>query len=375
MALVDQALLAECEQELEKPASVALVRRMAQGLLSPATIQRAASIMPAGSVRSVGTFGNVTRASGPSATLGHGMLNLADRVVGNLGGGQAGEFVRKLPLRTLPTSSANMQAHYQPLVDMSRAVEQRYGGNVIAPYVQATNRGGFQVLDRPGIAPRPSISGNQAYRMGIDDVRSDNLGPSGRIIDWSSGPFNTPKVFGHGFGGAASTGVSSSPPLVVPTEPEGSFFRNIITRPYEPSEMNQIRRHWFGNRPVSATPSTPPVTTSSWQPSQPYHPVSLTAMGTHPVPMESWSDKFWSNFNGLGASTPQVPLPGVPAATTPLPSTVGSNLPRTPVVPYQAPAPRPTRLWPWATAAGLGTGATGLAGYLSNRRQQMQPQP
>jgi hypothetical protein len=162
-----------------------LVRQIAKGALSPQSIQRAAAAMPAGKFRFVNN-------------LGRGQFNIADRVVGNVGG-HAGEMVRKLPTRQVgdvaeeyaPFRSLidNYNQQYQPGA-FQRAwgfVRGRQPAVPIAPYVAANARGGFQQL-ATGHASPP-----RALTKQLDDLHSGNIGPHGQIIDFTP-RFDTRKM-------------------------------------------------------------------------------------------------------------------------------------------------------------------------------------
>ena len=113
-------------QSLVKEASTALVRRIAQGLLSPKSIQRAAQAMPEGSFRFV-------------KNLGRGQFSLADKVVGNVGG-HAGEMVRKVATHADLAPNQEYGPLKKLIVGYNAAYSKRSGGNPIAPYVDVNPR-------------------------------------------------------------------------------------------------------------------------------------------------------------------------------------------------------------------------------------------
>lgn len=245
-----------------KSASTALVRRIMQGLLSQGSIQRAAQGMEPGAMRFV-------------RNLGHGNMNVADHMVGNLGEGMAGQFVRKLPLRQLPADMAEqggsaLKNWYQPLVDHSKQFEQQFGNRIISPYVHAGERGAFQELDRAGsggtargLFDTASAKGRQAVRdagpgighsdahrlgsapiqeafspMGLGDIHNQQFGPGGRLIDYS--------VLNGGAGGsrtplsAASNANLDSPFL------HGSGVTNLVPgNSLGEGHLDQVRRSWL----------------------------------------------------------------------------------------------------------------------------------
>lgn len=158
---------------LAKHASTALVRRMSKGLLSPATVQRAAGAMAPGKFRTVNN-------------LGRGQFSLADRVVGNVGG-HAGEMVRKLPTRRVADASRDyadvkrISDHYNQQFSPSQQFLRQHGataGPPIAPYVAADSKGGFQQLATAHAEMPPLL------RTQLTDVHPGNIGPNGQVLDY-----------------------------------------------------------------------------------------------------------------------------------------------------------------------------------------------
>lgn len=147
-----------------KQASTALVRRIAKGLLSPQTVQRAAQAMPQGSFRFV-------------KNLGRGQFSLADQVVGNIGG-TAGQMVRKLPTH----SNITPASEYGPLKKIISHYNDRYrdasGGNPIAPFLGVNNKGAFQALAHEAVTPPKALTDR------LSDLHPGNFGPNGQILDF-----------------------------------------------------------------------------------------------------------------------------------------------------------------------------------------------
>jgi hypothetical protein len=170
---------------MEKAAKVALVRRMAQGLLSPQAVQRAAGAMQPGKFRFV-------------KNLGRGQYSLADEVVGNVNG-YAGRMARKLPTRQGITPTDE----YGPIKSVSDHVNKLYQKAVpgtappIAPFIDVSGRGGFQQLATghiPELAHYREAVGRglrsemlpqlRAPLDQLDDLHQGNMGPGGQIIDF-----------------------------------------------------------------------------------------------------------------------------------------------------------------------------------------------
>lgn len=163
---------------LTKHASTALVRRMAQGLLSPKTIQRAAGAMPEGKFRFV-------------KNLGRGQFSVADQVVGNFGNGAAGQAVRKMPTTHVspvaeygPTArlTEQLNQHFQPSI-LQRAVARVQGKQAappLAPYMAVNPRGGFQAMADGYVPWLP-----KKLKKTIGDLHEGNIGRGGQVFDYS----------------------------------------------------------------------------------------------------------------------------------------------------------------------------------------------
>jgi hypothetical protein len=171
---------------LTKAATTALVRQILRGTLSPSSITRAATAMRPGTVRQV-------------KNLGHGSFNLADLMVGNVGG-KPGLSVRKLPLRATSLERENRLSRLA-----SGRIEQMQPG-VVAKHIPTDGRKGvFQEYGTkqvvPGWTPEASRQGKyfqghiqshaDASRFyenlvskGVNDIRPSNLGPGGQLIDY-----------------------------------------------------------------------------------------------------------------------------------------------------------------------------------------------
>lgn len=171
---------------MDKTASTALVRRIAQGALSPAAINRAASAMQPGKFRYL-------------KTLGRGQFSLADEVVGNVGG-QAGRMVRKVPTQALSSPAEE----YAPLKDLSDFWNHKYTNSPlrrltravtgapkpdppIAPFNAVTDKGGFQQLATGNVPKLP-----WGLKRKLGDQHAGNVGPKGQVIDFSV-EGNTPR--------------------------------------------------------------------------------------------------------------------------------------------------------------------------------------
>lgn len=170
------ALATTQQAALQKVASTALVRRILAGQLSPATIQRAAEAMPEGTFRYV-------------KNLGRGQFNIADQIVGNVGG-HAGELVRKLPTHKY-VKPEQSYANLREVVDeVNRRIPTPTGNPLIAPYVAVSNKGAFQRLanldvalpSRRAKADRQAIIRHAGRYIG--DLHEDNIGKGGQIIDF-----------------------------------------------------------------------------------------------------------------------------------------------------------------------------------------------
>lgn len=158
-----------------KAASTALVRAIRAGKLSPETIERAAQAMPAGIFRYI-------------KHLGRGQYNVADQVVGNVGG-RAGEMVRKLPTHKFENPQ-DSYATIKTFVDAINARAKPFTKNpLIAPYITVNERGAFQHLGNAEVPLNPllgnkqtNIPANIIYRLA--DLHPGNFGPNGQIVDF-----------------------------------------------------------------------------------------------------------------------------------------------------------------------------------------------
>lgn len=170
---------------MDKLSSTALVRRILAGRLSPATVQRAAAAMPDGSFRTLGH-------------LGQGQFNLADKVVGNVGG-HAGVMARKLPIRRfdgyveegqrLKQITDRFNAEHAP-VSTLETVAQRlnpirrtpiHSDPPIAPIVASTPKGLFQQLSTG--KPIHTADTERKLRRTFYDLHDGNKGPFGQYHD------------------------------------------------------------------------------------------------------------------------------------------------------------------------------------------------
>lgn len=152
---------------LEKTAAPAWVRQIQQGALSPQSIQRVASSLPAGKFRFL-------------ENLGRGQFNVADKVVGNVGG-HAGTMVRKLPAHAY-TNPGLAYDGLKPFVDrVNRLIPTQTGKPLIAPYLETGSQGAFQRLGTEDIGRMP-----MAAKHYLSDLHSGNIGPGGQIIDFAA---------------------------------------------------------------------------------------------------------------------------------------------------------------------------------------------
>lgn len=221
-----------------KEGSTALVRRIAQGVLSPATIERAAGAMRPGSFRFI-------------RNLGRGQFSLADEVVGNIGG-FAGQMARKLPTRAGMTPVSE----YGPLRSVANHINADFQRMVpgsappIAPFVDVNNRGAFQRLATDKI---PVISDYMASRRrhmlapnsvpyptlpsplnNLQDLHSGNVGPGGQIIDFGVDQ-TLLSAIGANQPTSAITGMANRP-LATMTQ------RSVMPRGFDPLGNNEYQR-------------------------------------------------------------------------------------------------------------------------------------
>jgi hypothetical protein len=150
-----------------KLASTALVRNIAKGALSPATIQRAAKAMPEGSFRFV-------------KNLGRGNFTLADQVVGRVGE-HAGLMARKLPTQALDS----IPKEFGPLAKQVNQLNARHGrfyqAPPIAPYAGVTPQGAFQQMAEGRVWHMP-----RGLKKQVTDLHEGNVGPRGQVIDFGT---------------------------------------------------------------------------------------------------------------------------------------------------------------------------------------------
>ena len=181
-----------------KRASTALVRAMRKGLLSVESINRAAQAMKPGTARAV-------------RSLGRGQFNVADLMVGNIGGkGQMA--VRKLP----SFNYARLKDAYTPIQadirQLNKAFPQSTGNPLFAEYLNIGRKGAFQrVASQP--TDLKNVFGNNYTDEGAKlldnierklwDIRAGNTGPEGQIFDYISRgspgvgtvPYKTTRLF------------------------------------------------------------------------------------------------------------------------------------------------------------------------------------
>lgn len=180
-----------------KAAATALIRMMRAGKLSAPSISRAAQGMDPGKFRFV-------------RNLGRGQFNLADEVVGNVGG-HAGPMVRKLPAHAY-TRPQDAYRGVQNFVDQAnQKLPTPSGVPAVAPYKAVNNRGAFQQLGNQSIHTPESLTAatNEAARSWgvprgwidpkaiakshvpgaerlMGDLHQGNVGPGGQILDFSA---------------------------------------------------------------------------------------------------------------------------------------------------------------------------------------------
>lgn len=174
-----------------KAAATALIRMMRAGKLSAPSIYRAARAMDPGKFRFV-------------RNLGRGQFNLADEVVGNVGG-HAGQMVRKLPAHAYRSPQEGYKGLKQFVDNANRQLPTSTGAPAIAPYVAVNHRGAFQQLANQAVhspedlarrwrtwgfdgPPGPSaarVPTAGAHRL-MNDLHEGNIGPGGQIIDFTA---------------------------------------------------------------------------------------------------------------------------------------------------------------------------------------------
>lgn len=298
---------------MQKESSTALVRRIASGLLSPKAISTAASAMAPGKFRTVGH-------------LGRGQFSVADKVVGNFGGGNAGLAVRKMP-----TTQVTPQAEYGPLAAVTTHLNQQYKPSLLqrayarstfrkaapplAPYYDVNAKGGFQAL-ADGFVPWKQ----RGLKKTLGDLHSDNIGPRGQIFDFAvASSKKNPNM--------ATMPSAASPPKLLemfrrprldaaPITPAPTMGRDGKIQFHEPVDLfgnathhfdaqqmakvrplinqsnNNIRKYWSSGPEQQAAmlPTMPSRTLNTLQAIQPPKPVLA---GTLPEPPK-WG--MWTDF-------------------------------------------------------------------------------
>ena len=190
--------------ELCKQASTALVRRMAKGMVSPASVSRAAKAMPEGKFRTIGDIGT-------------GAFTTADRVVGNVGG-HAGEMVRKMLYRDSPNYVAEgkaMQSFIAKLNDTHRKRVMFNTGKstepIVAPILDSNSKGVFQRLaDGKPHPDQFKILSRRAEDLG------HNAGRSGQYFDVAPNRF-AERYLQHNLGNRFAPGVPTNAELFTRT--------------------------------------------------------------------------------------------------------------------------------------------------------------
>lgn len=226
------------EAAMVKVGSTALTRRIAKGVLSPQTIQRAAAAMPKGKFRFI-------------RNLGRGQFNLADEVVGNVGG-HAGRMVRKIPTQALPSAGHEFQSINNTVNQLNRRYGRTWYGAKrpsppIAPYHHVGDQGAFQDL-ATGTVTLP-----WGLKRKLRDLHSGNVGPRGQVLDFGlrrrsgiSGSTPTPhdEMWRHP---RIDQGATVGGKDLLGNVPEASPLQQ-----YLPYSNNMIRRYWGlkpGQRP------------------------------------------------------------------------------------------------------------------------------
>lgn len=233
-------------ESLLKEAAPAWVQAIQKGLLSAGNINRVAQSMPNGAFRTIGQ-------------LGHGAMNTAEKVVGNVGG-NAGEMVRKLPLNP----SIPLQKYYQPLVNASQAAEKIAPG-VTAPYIAATPRGIFQQHAGPANVIPPGVTAptwqqnikDKLAPHGFTDMHPENFSQGGKLFD-----FQAPQ-----YGGAAAGGQIFNQKAIAKASPQfASLMQGAVKAPtpaLREQSFNQATAlvpklpHRFYDAPAKGVPAIP----------------------------------------------------------------------------------------------------------------------
>lgn len=328
---------------MQKKGSTALTRRIAAGVLSPKTIQRAASTMAPGKFRFVGN-------------LGRGQFSVADKVVGNFGN-HAGLAVRKLP-----TTQVSPVQEYGPVAALTGAINERYAPSILqraaarmrgrqaapplAPYVAVNERGGFQQV-ADGYVPWH----NARLKRSLGDLHKDNMGPGGQILDFGVSPQLGTLPHTPGMTTPPSLHEMYKRPRIAsaPTPNGQDMLGNIqahapelqqALRPMVNQTNEQVRRYW----------SLPAEQRSTY----------LTELQRRQPELSVDAMRAFHNFGPTPVRTPTTP----PAGTW----SYHSGQPPQPPTP---PKPSPIGMWtdfrydpkPYLTVGGLGAAAAGSAGY------------
>jgi hypothetical protein len=184
-------------RNLQKEASTALVRAIQAGKLAAPSIQRAAKAMAPGKFRFLGN-------------LGRGQFNVADKVVGNVGG-HAGEMVRKLPAHAYVDPQDAYKGLKEFVDKANKQLPTATGVPAVAPYTAVNSRGAFQRIGNQSIHTPESFAKNLAEEsrsLGVPkgwlnqdaiakmpaegaanlmgDLHPGNIGPGGQIIDFAA---------------------------------------------------------------------------------------------------------------------------------------------------------------------------------------------
>jgi hypothetical protein len=337
-----------------KAANTALVRMMRAGKLSAPSIARAAGAMEPGKFRYV-------------SNLGRGQFNMADKVVGNVGG-FAGQMARKLPSHAYVDPSDAYKG-LKPFVDQTnKAIPTPTGAPLIAPYTAVNNRGAFQQLanqtiNTPAVVqghvdeyrnmlgnPAGLATGNlrnvfqnklpqEAFdRMG--DLHDGNLGPGGQIID-----FTAP---GIGWAGDTAQRISNTPTALHSHIPGG---HDLLANLKEPTPV-QMRQNQQVNNAIRAFYGMPEAQRAEMIPT----------LASRPSTMVRGSDPF--------APTMSAPRRVPPRPQRP-PAFGASFGPADTAAPSALPPPPGPRIDPWWLVGGGAAGGGGLLGdYLNARAGQ-----
>lgn len=169
------------KQATDKEAAPRYVKEMQKGKLSRDAVKRIAQSLPEGTFRTV-------------KNLGRGQFNIADEIIGNIGG-TADKMVRKLPAHAY-VSPELAYAGLKDFVDEQNAKHPtETGAPAIAPFKEVGRRGAIQefgdkpIWHDPAQHSRTDWDGSryvlhhpELWRDVIDMHRL-NLGPGGQVID------------------------------------------------------------------------------------------------------------------------------------------------------------------------------------------------